>query len=179
MTQKMKGTSIKVGSSEINFTNNPDETSKEILSKIADIQENPRVFLSYSYADSEFAKKLSRDLKSHGVDVWLAEERIKIGDLISKKIDEAISTSQWIIVIMSDQSVNSEAVTTELKLALMEENRRERVLVLPVLYQGNMIPLTLENRAFADFRNDYEAGFEKLLSRIKPVSITKDTEYVE
>ncbi|NIV92429.1 TIR domain-containing protein [candidate division KSB1 bacterium] len=33
--------------------------------------ENPRIFISYARADSEFALKLGKDLRSAGADIWI------------------------------------------------------------------------------------------------------------
>ncbi len=161
---------IKVGQTEITLTDNPDETLRRIAEKLAEVQEHPRVFLSFTSADKEFANQLNSELRSHGIETWTTDEQIRVGDSLTDKIKEGISTSQWVIFIVSPSSMKSKFLSRELELALQNEKVRERPFILPVVYQGNELPLQLEDRVFADFRQDYESGLRSLLARLKPAS---------
>lgn len=167
---RKKEITIKVGPAEIRFSGTAEDTANEIVTKILELQKHPQVFLSYSGTDGEFAKRLAQDLRSRGINVWIADENIQIGDSITGRIEEAVSASQWIVVLISENSLESSWLDKELDLALSEEKRRGRTLVLPVLYQGKTLPSKLEGKAFADFRQDYESGLRRLLTRLQPES---------
>ena len=53
-------------------------------------QNPPRIFLSYSSADSEFALKLSADLQALGVTTWLDRKEIHQGNAGKKRYSELL-----------------------------------------------------------------------------------------
>ena len=46
-----------------------------------------KVFISYASEDIDFVKKLANDLKKEGLDIWIYEWEIKVGDSIVEKIN--------------------------------------------------------------------------------------------
>ncbi len=77
-----------------------------------------KVFISYSSKDSSTAKNISEILRENGIEPWLAEEQILPGDIISDKIQKAIKGSEYFIVLLSQISLKSKWVSTELGAAL-------------------------------------------------------------
>lgn len=166
--QKSKSFKVKVGEKELELQlSELEKTLKEIERNLNELREKPLIFLSYSSADKEFANRLAEDLRAVGIRVWTADEQIKVGDSLKSKISEAISKSQWVIIILSDNSLKSGWVNKELSLALEAEKSRGRTLLLPVIYQGNSVPQEIKEKVFADFRSNYEVGFNNLLSSIR------------
>ena len=159
---------VKVGPVEVTIEpDSIDETWRKIEEKVRDLRQHPIVFISYAYTDREFAHRLAQDLRSEGIKVWLPDEQIQVGDSITDRVGEAISTSQWIIFVFSENSLRSEFVRKELELALKAEEIRARTLVLPILYQTVPLPPELGDKVFADFRENYDTGFSQLLSSIR------------
>jgi hypothetical protein len=144
-----------------------EKTLKEIEDNLQELREKPSVFLSYSSKDKDFANRLVEGLRSEGLKVWTADEQIKVGDSLKSSVSQAISKSQWVIVILSENSSRSGWVSKELSLALEAEKARGRTLVLPVVYQGAVVPPEINEKVFADFRSSYETGFKSLLSSIR------------
>jgi hypothetical protein len=128
------------------------------------------VFLSHSHVDKPFVRRLAADLKAAGVDVWLDEAEIKIGDSLIRKIEESISTVEYVAACLSSNSIKSNWVTKELDIAMTREIKGKRVVVLPLLLENCEIPPFLSDKCYADFRNPshYDAEFSKLLVRVKP-----------
>lgn len=158
---------VKVGPYEVELSDDPEKTLQEITEKISQIQEHPRVFLSYANVDKEFAQRLAKDLRSLDIDVWMAEEQIQAGDSISRSIKDGLSSSQWMIVLISENLPKSNYVNRELAWALADEQRRERTFVIPALIEGDQLPQELEDKAYADFRQSYDVGFASVLSALK------------
>ena len=64
-------------------------------------------FISYSSKDKHFAQRLYVDLQAKGVRCWFAPEDMKIGDEIRVRIDESIRLHDKLLIILSENSVNS------------------------------------------------------------------------
>jgi hypothetical protein len=123
------------------------------------------LFISYSSKDAKFVGKLANDLVSRGLKVWWDKWMMKVGDSLHKKIQEAITSSAWLGVVLSPNSVSSPWVEKELNSALMKELEQKEVFVLPILYEDCPIPLMLKDKVYADFRSSYQRGLSALLER--------------
>src|SRR5262245_6306645 len=126
----------------------------------------PSIFLSHTYTDKTFARALSERLKRHGIHVWIDEAEIQIGDSIISKIESGIREASYLGVVLSPDSVSSEWVNREVRIALTEEIHGKRVKVLPLLYRKCSIPGFLADKLYADFSEDYEKALQLLLARL-------------
>ena len=89
-------------------------------------------FISYNSKDEEFAKHLHDDLQNNGVRCWFAPEDLKIGDPIRTTIDQQIRRQDKLLVILSENSVNSEWVGDEVEGAIEEESKSNRLVLFPI-----------------------------------------------
>ena len=126
------------------------------------------LFISYSGKDAEFVEKLANDLVSSGVKVWWDKWVMKVGDSLHRKIQDGITNSAWLGVVLSPNSVSSPWVEKELNSAFMKELEQKEVFVLPILYKDCQIPLLLKDKLYADFRSSYKVGLIALLDRFTP-----------
>ena len=78
-------------------------------------------FISYSSKNQEFAQRLHTDLRAAKVRVWFAPEDMKTGDRIRDRIDESIRIYDKLLIVLSDASINSDWVETEVETALEKE----------------------------------------------------------
>lgn len=122
------------------------------------------VFLSHSSRDNSFCERLSYDLLDYEIQVWYDEWEIKVGDSLRAKISAGIEENDFLAVVLSEASVQSDWVQLELNAALAKELRERRVVVLPILIQECKIPTFLEDKKYADFREDYAKGLDELLA---------------
>ncbi len=132
------------------------------------------IFLSHSSKDKFFVRQLAERLKKHGVQVWLDEAELKIGDSLTQKIGQAIDVMDFVGVVLSSNSVNSEWVQKELQVAIQKELVRRRVVVLPILLEQVEIPPFLRDKVYADFSapEKNEESFNKLLAALDDSSVT-------
>jgi len=128
----------------------------------------PSVFLSHSSKDKFFARKLAEALTRYGVTVWIDEAELRIGDSLIEKISDAIEDSDFVAAVLSHNSVNSNWVQKELRLATTKEIGGKCVVVLPVLIDRCEIPAFLQDKLYADFTNadEFDAPMERLLHAI-------------
>lgn len=112
---------------------------------------SPSIFVSYSSKDKGFAVRLSGDLESFGVRVWIDQGELQIGDSLLERISEAISSVDYLAVILSPASVKSPWVQKEVEIAMNQEIKGRRVKVLPLLTKQCELPSFLETKVYADF----------------------------
>lgn len=121
------------------------------------------VFLSHSSRDNEFCDRLALDLTDYDIGVWYDKWEIKVGDSLREKIGSGIETNDFLAVVLSTASVDSDWVQQELNAALAKELSERKVVVLPLLIEDCDIPIFLNDKKWADFRTDYDAGLQALL----------------
>jgi len=71
------------------------------------------IFISYSSKDNSFVKKLAKDLTSKNIKVWLDKLEINPADNIVKSIGEGLSSSKYLLVIISPESIKNPNWITE------------------------------------------------------------------
>lgn len=104
-------------------------------------------FISYSSRDSDFAEKLYSRLRESGVRVWFAPKDLLPGRKLHDEIKSAIGSLDRLLIVLSDQSITSEWVRTELRLARKREVTEGRRILFPV----SLVPFeTLRSWEFFD-----------------------------
>ena len=126
------------------------------------------LFISYSHRDRPFVEKLSADLEKKGVKCWKDEKEIKVGDSIAGKIRDGIDSSQYLCVVISKHSINSEWVKREVDIATSLEIHRKEKRVLPLLLDESHLPWFLEGKLCAPFNISYDTGLIKLIDVVSP-----------
>lgn len=141
-------------------------------------------FISYSSIDQEFTEKIHDDLQDNGVRCWFAPENMKIGDLIRPTIDQQIRQHDKLLVILSENSVNSEWVGDEVEAALEEESKSNRLVLFPIRLDDTVMSnrddwaaKIKRRRHIGDFSNwkdkaSYQKAFERLLRDLKAMGNT-------
>jgi hypothetical protein len=129
-----------------------------------------RIFLSHSTNDALFVDRLASDLERLSIGVWYDKWELRVGDSLLDKIAAGIEENDYLVVVLTPASVASDWVRLELKAALMRELSEKRVVVLPVLLADCVLPTFLRDKKYADFRADYEHGFQDLLFGAFPES---------
>lgn len=129
-----------------------------------------KVFVSHSSLDKPFARSLCMDLEDNGFIPWLDELNIMVGESIPEKISIGIKEADFIIVILSNHSVNSRWVQKEWQTKYWSEIEKGKVHVLPVLLEDCEIPELLKTKKYADFRKDFNKGLLELVSALGSLS---------
>jgi uncharacterized protein YjbI with pentapeptide repeats len=89
-------------------------------------------FISYSAQDQAFADRLYADLQNNNVRCWFAPHDIQAGKKIHEQIDEAIRVYDRLLLILSEASMNSEWVKTEIANARERELARGKRVLFPI-----------------------------------------------
>ena len=132
------------------------------------------MFISHSWKDKPIARRIGNDLRKYGVDVWIDEASIKIGDSLISKIREGIDKVDFLVALISRNSIESEWVTKELDIAMNQEISNKRVKVLPVLLDDSTPPGFLLGKLYADVpKIGYGSMMNMLLDKCD-INATKD-----
>jgi hypothetical protein len=90
------------------------------------------LFISYSTKEQEFAERLHADLQAKGVRCWFAPHDLRGGKKVHKQIDEAIRVYDKLLLILSETSMASEWVRTEIAIARKREVEQKREVLFPI-----------------------------------------------
>ncbi len=125
-------------------------------------------FISHSWHDKRLARRLATTLHSYGVEVWVDEAEIKIGDSLIEKIREGIDHVDFVIALLSTKAVSSQWVKKELDIAMTQEIEGKAIKVLPVLAEACEVPGFLQGKFYADIstKSKFNGTLPMLLDRL-------------
>lgn len=124
-----------------------------------------KIFVSYSNKDRAFVERLVSDLDGRGLSVFY-DQRIPPGDSWAESLSRAIEAAQYVLVVLSPNSVNSPWVLQECGIALSRE-MDGAARVIPLLLEPCEIPALLASKTYASFDRDYDAGFRRVLEVVQ------------
>ncbi len=97
---------------------------------------------------------MSRDLESQGFSVWLDERMIRGGQSISDEVEKGLRRFDVFVIVLSPNSVKSEWVKDELRVAIQRRHsKNRRAVIIPVLLKECRIPIFLEDYKYISFQN--------------------------
>ncbi len=131
------------------------------------------VFISYSTKDSKFVTELSAELIKNRINIWLDKWEMQPGDSLIDKIQDGLTDSSFLLVVLSENSVQSEWCKKELSSGLMREIKEKKVVVIPILLDDCDVPVFLQEKVYADFRDKFETGFQELIRPLAKLSSDK------
>lgn len=141
---------------EIIFQKNVKKTTPVTISNNDNI-----VFISHSHNDADFAELLKLQLEKNGINGWMDNEKLKIGQDWRQEIDEGITKSIALIVIMSPEAKNSEYVTYEWAFGWGKE-----IPIFPIMLKQTPLHPRLESLQYLDFTNRVTRPWQKLIESI-------------
>ncbi|MFJ6382461.1 toll/interleukin-1 receptor domain-containing protein [Kitasatospora sp. NPDC092039] len=92
----------------------------------------PSVFISYSSADESFAAELRDQLEANGVDTWFAPHDIRGGRTILEQVTEEIQRRGRMVLVLSEASMASNWVATEIGRAVRAERESGTRKLFPI-----------------------------------------------
>lgn len=93
-------------------------------------------FISYSHADEEFVNALYSRLKNEGIQLWYVAEHMQPGRKIHEEIDNAVRLYDRLLLVLSEASMRSEWVATEIRTAIDQETKSENRKLIPIRLVG-------------------------------------------
>ena len=124
------------------------------------------IFISYSHKDSSYVHKLVDALEEEGFEVWI-DDRIHYGSEWPKVVTRNLDVSDGVIIVMSNNSYESDMVQNEIARA-----REKKKTIFPLLLEGDNW-LIVQAKQFVDVR-DESVPTEKFYKRLEEVTQRKD-----
>lgn len=144
-------------------------------------------FISYSHKDEEFARRLYSRMIEAKLRVWYAPEEMKGGGKLHEQIFSAIQVHDKLLLVLSENSLQSEWVMTEIRKARKVEREENRRMLFPIRLvdfdaiqewecfdadSGKDLALELREYFIPNFSNwkdqdAFETAFNKLLRDLK------------
>ena len=133
--------------------------------------EKKRVFISHSSDQKIQAQEIAQNLKNKGLDVWLASYNLELGSNFAEEITAAISSSDFFVLLLSQQSILSPHVKREVTLAI-----DNKLPVLPISFDihgdvSRILPkewvywlAVVQIMAFEDASRTSQVLYEKILN---------------
>lgn len=183
----LRGCGLSDAQIEMAKLHNPDLSQDQIIDityKLAELLTGGAIqyyscFISYAHQDESFAGQLHDHLQDKGVRCWFAPEDMKIGDPIRPRIDQSIRIHDKLLLILSEHSVSSRWVASEVEHAFEVEAERGQSVLFPIRVDGAIMSSQIgwagdikRTRHIGDFthwKDDaaYQAAFERLLKDLQ------------
>ena len=131
-----------------------------------------KVFLSYASQDKPVVRELSRRLVGEGwIDTWFDEKKLLPGQDWRLKIEDAVETSDIVIICLSHNSVTKEGyVQKEIRYAreIALEKPEETIFIIPLRLDGCDVPRGLRFYQWVDyFGEKKDEAYKALLESLK------------
>ena len=114
-----------------------------------------KIFISYASQDKTVVQELSKRLASEGwIDPWVDEKKLLPGQDWRAKIEEAVESSDSVIICLSSNSVSKEGfVQKELRYAreIALEKPEETIFIIPLRLDECDVPRGLRFYQWADY----------------------------
>jgi uncharacterized protein YjbI with pentapeptide repeats len=144
-------------------------------------------FISYSTKDEDFARRLHERMRREKLRVWFAPEDVQGGKKLHEQIERAIQFHDRLLLVLSENSIHSEWVMTEIRNARkveLKDNRRKLFPIRLCPYEalrdwkcfdgdsGKDLAVEVREYFIPDFSNwknhdDFESAFARLLRDLR------------
>ena len=129
-------------------------------------KEKPKVFISYSSSDGDFAELMKMKLESSNIEVWRDVHEISPGEEWRNEIDYGLLNSDSIIIVLNQNSSKSSYVTYEWAFALGNGKN-----IIPILLEECEIHPRIRVLQYLDFK-DKKRPWDKLVNRVNQLQKT-------
>jgi nucleoside 2-deoxyribosyltransferase len=106
----------------------------------------PKIFVSYSHKEADWAKEFAQALSQRGLRVWIDQLAVKAGESIREAIEKGLRESDVFVTLIDPSTLSSPSLFFELGAAIGMGKRV--VAIVPADFDPAQLPLTLRARRF-------------------------------
>jgi len=126
----------------------------------------PKFFITHSWKDIDFARKLCDDLHTNGLEGFFDERSIRPGESIPSRIERGLAECDYYLPVFSPDALQSPWCEWEIDMAItMNRTRNGRPEIIPVIAAPCKVPDRLIHISHIDFVNRYDGALKELLSK--------------
>lgn len=129
-----------------------------------------RIFISYSHQDKEIVDKIISRLEANGHDIWVDSRKVRIGDNITRKIEEGLTQAEALLVVVSHNSFRSKSVQQEFSTIALQQISKRESRILPVKIDSSEVPGYLADRLYLDLSENFDAGLDRLIEELRALT---------
>jgi hypothetical protein len=128
------------------------------------------VFISHASEDKEeFVKPLIHDLQDYSINFWLDEFEIGWGNSIIRRLNEGLSSSKYVLILLTDNFLNKNWTKTELESALSAEITTNKLIVLPIMVTNSETVFSLFPLLRSKLYLNWSEGTQKIASKLSAI----------
>jgi hypothetical protein len=94
-----------------------------------------RAFLSHSWDDKAFARRVARRLSHRGVPVWVDDNEMQVGERLSERLQAEILQSSHLLVLLTASAIKSKWVAQEIEVA---KSQPKSIRIIPLIAQAGL-----------------------------------------
>jgi len=113
-----------------------------------------KVFISHSSNDKKFVRTLKDCLNENGIETFVDEDQLDIGDNLLAKLEGALDKTSHLVIILSPASISSKWVNYELKKALDNHKTGVTQKIIPIKYRECEIPPEINDLLHYDLTSE-------------------------
>lgn len=113
-----------------------------------------KVFISHSSTDKKFVRTLKDCLNENGIQTFLDEDQLDLGDNLMAKLENALDDTSHLVIILSPASINSKWVKYELKKAIENHKTGVTQKIIPIKYRECQVPTELNDLLHHDLTSE-------------------------
>jgi len=125
-----------------------------------------RIFISHASADAEIARRLTSDLRSVGHDTKVDLEELKLGDNLIGFVNDAIKSSDYVILIVSSNFESAIWQRLEAEAAVWNEIAQDGAKVIVIRIENAVLPPVLGPKVFGDIVAEQPESYSELFTRL-------------
>jgi hypothetical protein len=154
----------------------PDTFITRMASLVEQASQFYSCFISHSSKDERFCDRLYADLQAQYVQAWYFPKSARWGETVWGEIDRSIERYDKVVVVCSENSLQSGPVLREIERALNRENQEGKSILFPIRIDNYIFDrwkhprkADVVRKVVGDFRGwnqdaaKYDAAFKKLL----------------
>ena len=138
-----------------------------------------KIFISYSTQDKEIVRGLEKYISKEMVNTWIDHKAIGGGSSLTKTITKGISNADIYFLFISHNSLDSDWVKKEIKLAMKKEEKLKYEFIVPVVLEeeawDNWNEKKLKDRKYIS----YDEDIHTMAHEIKDTIVNKTIEKFE
>lgn len=134
---------------------------------------NPKVFLSYSNNDRDFADRLFSKVQELDASLFLDSLNLSPGEHILSAMRSRIAAADVLVLLLSPHALESQWVQRELEYAVSKELRQRSITIVLLKVRPCRVPQYLQSSTIIDATRDFDRAVAKLASLLKTASLVQ------